>query len=197
MSHDLLFATLLQRVRAGDPQAAATLIRRYEPQLRLEVRVRLHDLRLRRLFDSMDICQSVLGSFFLRVAAGQYDLETPQHLLKLLLTMTRNKLIAQVRRQRRQRRDNQRLACDASSQLLKIVAPGSNPSQQVACQELLKEARRRLSTEEQRVLDLRDQGCGWGDIAEKLGGTADGRRKQLGRALDRVARQLGLEDGDL
>ena len=40
----------------------------------------------------MDICQSVLGSFFVRAATGQYKLETPEHLLKLLTTMARNKL---------------------------------------------------------------------------------------------------------
>src|SRR5262249_31237363 len=50
----------LRRVRAGERAAAAELVRRYEPQIRLEVRLRLRDRRLRRLFDSTDICQSVL-----------------------------------------------------------------------------------------------------------------------------------------
>ena len=34
----------------------------------------------------------------------------------------------------------------------------------------------------------------WPDIAAELGGTPDARRKQLARALDRVAAELGLED---
>ena len=42
---------------------------------------RLADARLGNLLDSMDICQSVLTSFFVRAAAGQYDLETPEQLL--------------------------------------------------------------------------------------------------------------------
>ena len=58
-----------------------------------ELRVRLVDTRLNRLLDSMDICQSVLASFFVRAALGQYELETPEQLLKLLATMTRNKLL--------------------------------------------------------------------------------------------------------
>ena len=55
------FADLLARVRAGDP-AATELVRRYEPA----VRANLVDPNLRRHFDSLDICQSVLGSFFVR-----------------------------------------------------------------------------------------------------------------------------------
>jgi hypothetical protein len=35
-----------------------------DPAIRRVVRVRLQDRQLRRLLDSMDICQSVLGNFF-------------------------------------------------------------------------------------------------------------------------------------
>ena len=91
------FQVLLRRVRAGDGQAAAELVRRYEPAIRRAARVRLVDTRLNRLLDSMDICQSVLASFFVRTALGQYELETPEQLLKLLATMTRNKLANQVK----------------------------------------------------------------------------------------------------
>jgi hypothetical protein len=38
----------------------------------------------------MDICQSVLATFFVRVAAGEYDLKEPDDLIKLLPNMTRN-----------------------------------------------------------------------------------------------------------
>jgi hypothetical protein len=40
--------TLLDRVRAGDQEAATELVRRYEPALRRVVRLRLRDRRLRR-----------------------------------------------------------------------------------------------------------------------------------------------------
>src|SRR5262245_23610315 len=53
------FDELMRRVRAGDEQAAADLVRRYEPAIRRAVRVRLRDPQLRRLLDSIDICQSV------------------------------------------------------------------------------------------------------------------------------------------
>ena len=77
MSELRSFEELLQQVRAGDQEAARQLVQRYEPAIRRAVRFRLADSRLARLMDSMDICQSVLASFFLRAAAGQYDLERP------------------------------------------------------------------------------------------------------------------------
>src|SRR5206468_2113644 len=58
MAEDASFADLIRRVRQRDEQAAAELVRRYEPAIRVAVRVRLTDPRLRRVVDSMDICQS-------------------------------------------------------------------------------------------------------------------------------------------
>ena len=91
MTTEDTFADLLQRIRAGDAAAAEKLVERYQPALRRMVHVRLVGDRLRRLFDSEDICQSVLASFFVRMALGQYDLEQPEDLLKLLAVMARNK----------------------------------------------------------------------------------------------------------
>src|SRR5262245_9595443 len=93
---DLPFAEFLRRVRAGDERAAVELVRRYEPALRLEIRVRLRDPKLRRLLEPEDLCQSVLKSFFVRAASGQYDLEGPAELLALLRAMARNKVSKQA-----------------------------------------------------------------------------------------------------
>src|SRR5579863_5108871 len=68
------FADFLRRVCAGDESAATELVQRYEPALRLEVQFRLTDPKLRRLLDPADLCQSVLKSFFIGAAAGQYEL---------------------------------------------------------------------------------------------------------------------------
>ena len=194
MTDDDTFADFIRRIRAGDEQAAVELLRQYEPVIRLEVRLRLNDPRLYRTFDSMDICQSVLGSFFARAAAGQYDLQDPGQLLRLLLRMARNKLAAHVRRQRCRRRDHQRLAAARPVEWVEVADPAGDPSRVVAGQELLREFRRRLSPEERELADLRAQGVGWAAVVARLGGTPEGRRKQLRRAVDRVARQLGLEE---
>jgi RNA polymerase sigma-70 factor (ECF subfamily) len=193
MSDDVLFADFIRRIRAGDAEAAGELVRRYEPVVRLEVRVRLSDPRLGRVLDSMDICQSVLASFFVRAAAGQYDLEQPQDLVKLLVVMARKKLAFQARKERAQRRDNRRVEA-AAPEVVEAAAVGPSPSEEVAGRELLAAFRQRLSAEERQLADRRAQGQGWAEIAAALGGTAQARRKQLERAVQRVARQLGLED---
>src|SRR5688500_13155228 len=97
MADEGTFRELILRVRQGDERAAGELVRRYEPAIRRAVRFRLTDPRLRRSLDSLDVCQSVLLSFFVRVGSGQYDLQTPEQLLRLLTTMARNKLLNQAR----------------------------------------------------------------------------------------------------
>jgi RNA polymerase sigma factor (sigma-70 family) len=192
MPDDLSFAEFIRRIRAGDADAARELVRRYEPVVRLEVRLRLADPRLGRAFDSMDICQSVMASFFVRAAAGQFNLEQPQDLIKLLVVMARNKLAFHVRKERAERRDNRRVEIVPPEQLEEARAAPS-PSEEVSGRELLAAFRQRLSDEERQLADRRARGEGWAGIAAALGGTAAARRKQLERAVDRVARQLGLE----
>jgi RNA polymerase sigma-70 factor (ECF subfamily) len=183
------FSDLMRRVRAGDEEAATAVVRHYEPVIRRVVRIRLVDARLRRVLDSMDICQSVLGSFFVRAALGQYEVETPEQLLKLLTQMARNKLIDQARRQA-VRDPDERAVADPNLQL--VAAPEPSPSRQVALRELLQEARRRLSAEERRLLELREDGREWSEIAAELGGTPEALRKRFARAVNLVAQELGL-----
>jgi RNA polymerase sigma-70 factor (ECF subfamily) len=186
---------LIRLVRAGDERAAAELVRMYETEIRREVRVwlRVRNPGLRRVFDSLDICQAVLGSFFVRVAAGQYDLDRPEQLSSLLLAMARNKLAQQVKYQQRQRRDIRR-AQSLGPQHEALIGKGASPSDLVAGKEMLEEIRQRLSDEERRLADLRSQGKSWADIAGEVDGTPEGCRKQLTRAIDRVVRELGLEE---
>src|SRR5262245_61706235 len=100
MAVDRSFAELIAAVRRGDQEAAADLVRRYEPAIRREARLRLRDPRLRQLLDSGDICQQVLGSLFLRAALGQFELATPEQLLGLLVRIARNKTINEAERER-------------------------------------------------------------------------------------------------
>ena len=186
---------LIARVRAGDPDAAAELVRSYEPVIRSRVRVwlRMQDARLRRAFDSVDVCQSVLASFFVRAAAGQYVLEKPEQLIGLLVQMARNKLSHQVRRETAQRRDVRRTD-GGGLDAVPVAAPQPTPSVQLHGKELLQEVRRRLTEDERRLADLRAEGHEWPAIAAKLGGTPDGLRVKLVRGLDRVSAELGLDD---
>jgi RNA polymerase sigma factor (sigma-70 family) len=190
---DTTFADLMKRVRAGDADAAADVVRRYEPEIRRAVRLRLTDPGLRRVFDSMDICQSVLGNFFVRAAAGQFDLEQPDQLLKLLVVMARNKLRDQVSYHRAARRDQRRLE-SSPGPLDEVRMGGASPSAQLAARDLLEAVHQALAPEERALADLRAQGRDWASIAVERGEKPDTLRKRLASALDRVARQLGLEE---
>jgi RNA polymerase sigma-70 factor (ECF subfamily) len=188
------FSDFIRRIRAGDEQAAAELVRQYEPLIRREVRLHLEDQRLCRLFDSMDVCQSVLASFFVRTAAGQYGLERPEQMVKLLVTMARNKVVSAARQHQRQRRDIRRTAA-GSATLARAVDESPGPGELAAAKELLERLRQSLTTEEKQLADLRSEGMAWADIATRLGGTAQARRMQLVRAIERIGKELGLEEG--
>jgi RNA polymerase sigma factor (sigma-70 family) len=191
MSEESVFLDLVRRVRTADEDAARELVRLYEPAIRREARVRLFDPRLRRVFDSMDICQSVFASFFVRAAMGQYDIEKPAQLLRLLTSMSRRKLIDHAREEQAARRDHRRLSA-GSRDLREVKDLSPSPSQQVAGQELLREFRNRLSEEERHLADQRAMNRDWAQIAAEHGGSPEALRKKLTRAVDRVAQEMGL-----
>jgi RNA polymerase sigma factor (sigma-70 family) len=190
MNDDATFAGFIRRIRDGDEQAARELVERYEPVIRREVKMRLRDPRLYRRFDWTDICQSVMASFFLRAASGQYELDQPDQLMRLLVVMTRHKLSKQERRHRAEKRDY-RLLDDRDPAYLE-GKPGADPtpSRLIAGRELLEAFRVRLSADERKLADLRAEGYEWAEISIRLGGTPQARRMQLARAVSRVERQL-------
>lgn len=192
MSSPESFRELLGRVRAGDEQAATELVRQYEPAIRRAARVRMSDARLGRVLDSMDICQSVMASFFVRVASGVYDLETPEQLMRLLSTMARNKLANQANHLRAARRDHRRT--EGGDVAAEVAARDPRPSVQVSTRELLGEVHRRLTPDERQILERRELGNDWAAIADAVGGTPEAVRKRFTRGIDRVAKQLGLDD---
>lgn len=192
MAEDISFMELVRKVRAGDDVASAELVRRYEPAIRIAVRGRLTDPRLRRLFDSMDICQSVFAIFFVRAAAGEYELDRPERLIQLLATMARNRVTDHARQQRAARRDyrrTERTADDGGH----FVDPDPSPSDEISEKELVEAFQSRLSVEERYLADQRARGRPWGEIAAEVGGRPDARRVQLERAVNRVTRELRLE----
>jgi DNA-directed RNA polymerase specialized sigma24 family protein len=187
------FLEFIRRVRAGDEAAASELVSRYEPALRLEIRLRLLDQKLRRLLDPADVSQSVLKSFFIRATTGQFELDSPQKLMALLRTMARNKVAHQARKQKAHRRDVHR---DVALGDAEFPSSDPSPSRVAIGRELLDAFRTRLSNEERKLADLRSGGSDWAEISSEMGGTPGGRRKQLARALERVIDELGL-DGTL
>lgn len=185
-----LFGDLISRVRAGDQDAAAELVRRFEPLVRREVRLHLEDYRLRRVFDSMDVTQSVFASFFIRSAAGEYDLNNPQQLAGLLVQMARNKVASSIRMHSRHRRDVRR--ADANEEALHHAQSNAPaPLEALEQEELLTMLQQGLSTEEREIADHRAHGRTWEEIALRMGGSPQARRMHLVRGVARIAKLAG------
>jgi RNA polymerase sigma-70 factor (ECF subfamily) len=190
MSPDPSFQGLMCRVRAGDERAAAELLDRYGPEIRRYIRLRMTTPSLNRFLESGDIFQSVLANFFVRVMAGQFDLDDPTQLVRLLMTMAHHKIVDYARK------PAQRRSVDRTEDAWQAMpGPDETPSQVLARVELMDQVRARLTDAERQLVELRDDGRSWQEVASACGLSAEGARKQLARALDRVCQELGL-DGD-
>ena len=190
------FADLMRQVRAGDAEAAAKLIQHYEAELRIIARVRLNDPGLRRVMDSMDICQSVLANFFVRVSHGQFELDSPEQLLKLLASMIRNKVTDHARRQKADRRNFRRTA-GADAYEVDVAGSQETPSQIMSAKELAQACHERFTSDERDLIEQRKLGRGWDELGQEFGVSPDALRKKVTRAVDRVAHEVGLdESGD-
>ncbi len=145
--------------------------------------------------DVGDISQSILATFFARAVAGEFQVDDAEQLLKLLVTMARNKVRDEARKYQAQRRDRRRLQDQRSGGDLALLAASEPPpSRIVAGHELLNEFFRRLTSEERRLAEQCAQGDDWSAIAAEQGSSAEAVRKKLSRACNRVAQQLGLTE---
>jgi len=191
LSPDNPFVSYVARLRDGEEAALEELVEHYAPVIRLEARMRLRSPHLRAMLDSMDICQSVLKSFFLRAAQGQFDIDRPEDLRRLLVKMACNKSLEAARREYADRRDARKSVAlgDEAHQ----IAGTEDPVGEVEWQELMMRARQMLSPEERLIAEGRSAGESWEELATTLGGKPDQLRMQLARAQDRVATALGLE----
>ncbi|MEX2114278.1 MAG: ECF-type sigma factor [Pirellulales bacterium] len=191
MKNDL--AELLARIRHGDQDAARQLVERYERAVRVAVRTNLSDPRLRRQFDSLDVCQSVLASFFVHMTTGAYDLNSPAQLLALLTKMAQNKLGTRARDQYRMRRDVRRLS-PATAEEVDVASREPDPTLRIEDQELLERTLEMLPPEIRAIAVRRMDGELWPKIASEMGGTPDARRKQFERAVEPIAELLKVHE---
>ena len=196
MANDASFKDLLVRVRGADPNAAREIVSCYEQAIRVAVRTRMSDPALRQQFDSVDVCQSVLGSFFLRMSAGLYDLNEPAQLIALLTAMARKKLAMRVRHAGRQRRDLHRVS-SLDPDALPPDGSAADPVQVAINSELVERAYSLMDSEVRQISMHRANDTAWPEVAAIMGGTPDGRRKQYERALDRIAVDLGVDEQSL
>lgn len=186
------FQELIQRVRERDQDAARELTQRYEKIIRRVVRIHLRDARLRQIMDSMDVCQSVLATFFVRTALGQYELDSPENLINLLASIARNKLTNQVHRLQAQRRDLRKNTTLEGNDL-HLADRASDPSEQASAREILEKVWGKLDESERYLAEQRSLGRSWKEIADEMGALDVTLRKKLTRSLDRALAEMGID----
>jgi len=187
------FQELIRLARAGDEAAAARLAHEFEPFIRRFVRFRMrqrsnHD-RLRPEIDSADICQSIFKSLFVGLREGRFELNRPEQLAKLLSAMVRFKVATKARRLSVTLREI--LELDAP---MDRVDSGPGPEKPVDDRDALETILKLFEADELDLMIRRLDDQPWSAIALAVGGTAEGLRKKLTRAIERVRDHPELRD---
>jgi RNA polymerase sigma-70 factor (ECF subfamily) len=176
----------------GDEDAARKLFDRYAEQLVLLARKRISQ-RLASRIDPEDIVQSVFRTFFHRAKQGQFHLEDPEDVVKLLARITVHKTFRQIAFHKRAKRDATAEAPhgdDAQDLLLKLVTGEPSPEETAEFVDNLEHFFNRLGDEERRILEMRMEGYTNVEIANRMGITD----RKIRRIMERV-RALAEKDG--
>ena len=125
---------------------------------------------LRPYLDSVDLVQSVHRSLMIALRTRDYDLENPEQLVALAITMVRRKTARHWRRMQRQKRmdgasDSQNLAVVMAS----LCDSREDPAEEAQFTDLIERLCDELDETERRMLDLRLQGYTSPEVAAELG----------------------------
>ena len=176
------FATLLTQARGGDRSALESLVRQYEPKLRLVARVLLGPA-LRPYLDSMDLVQSVHRSLLMGLRNQKFTFEKPDDVLALAVKLSRRKAARQWRRLQRQQRlsGDGNAATDIVELLASLSQPHDEPARTVQSRDQIARLFESLNDDERRMLQLRIEGYEPTEIAKELRLSAVAFRVRLTR----------------
>src|SRR5262249_22613240 len=169
------FEALMQRVKAGCPDAARELFARYGNAVRRVVRRWLQQ-RLRRHYDTTDFEQSVWASFFQRPAECCF-FPTPEGLVAFLSQMAYNKVVDATRKRfgtgrnsRPEERslDEPRGPGQTDTLVNELPGPMQTPSQHVMADERWRKLTSNLPPGHVRILELLLAGHTQTEIADRL-----------------------------
>ncbi len=184
-------AWLVASFRGGDEAAATALFERYFARLTALVRGRL-GAKLRTRVDADDVAMSAYRSFFVRAAAGQFELAETGDLWRLLARMALRKLSHQVERHTAEKRavsQEERLT-DSKGLTHDIASPEPSPDEAAAIADELEFIMRSLNETQRRTLELRLQGELLEAIAAELGQSERTVRRTLAHVREIMLKRL-------
>ncbi len=158
---------LIERWRQGDEGAASLLVRRYFEALIDRVRGHLNE-KLQRRFDAEDVVQAACLSFFIGARNGRYVIERSGDLWRVLLSITRHKLLKQIEKHTALRRSVKReeICHDSTAEEFdQEFLQSPDHEQAVYVADTIERLLERLSPLEQQILVLRLDGLTLDEIA--------------------------------
>jgi RNA polymerase sigma-70 factor (ECF subfamily) len=196
MSADHSFERLMDRLRAGDDDAARRVFARFAGRL-IGLAHRRLDRKVRPRVGAEDVVQSVFKSFFRRYANAGYDLDGWDGLWGLLVCITLRKCASANRRFHGPRRDVQREggapADGAGDDGWEALSREPTAEEAAVLAETLDQLLGGLQERERQVCRLRLQGCTGPEISDRVGLT----EYTVKGILTKVRKRLqGLRDGD-
>jgi RNA polymerase sigma-70 factor, ECF subfamily len=184
--------SLLRKVRIGDQEAARQLYERYGEQLIALARRRISQ-RFSRRVDPEDIVQSVFRTFFGRAKAGEFVLEGPDDLCRLLARITVHKTLRQIAFHHMGKRDVTKEATggvEGHERLNELLARDPTPEASSLFVDQLRHFLMNLRPQEQQIVDLRMQEYTAAEIAQKLNVS----ERTIRRLMERIRAIAEQED---
>lgn len=188
---------LVEQWRTGDQEAARRLFNRYVDRLAAVARHRIGH-RLTARVDPEDVVQSVFRTFFGRVRDGQYSIDEPDDLCKLLTKITVHKTLRQVEYQQAARRNpgqETRQGDSAQERMMDILSRDPSPEATVNFIDEFQHFLNGLRREDRTILELRFQGLDNDDVARKLG-VSDRKVRRVVERVRGLAEAAGLVAGE-
>jgi RNA polymerase sigma-70 factor (ECF subfamily) len=177
------FEALMQRIRAGEPEAARELFELYGKQIQIVVRRRMSRF-LRSQYDSVDFSQDAWASFF-HIPPERITFRTPDELVTFLCCLAQNKLNDAYRWRRTKKRSCQKFeSLEARGE--ELAGQHAAPSQFAIAEEQWVRLIQGKSPRVRRALEMVREGCELQEISQTLGV----HPKKIQRLLTRFRRKL-------
>lgn len=187
-SQELDTAELMRRYRAGERQVAEQLFERYAVRLCRCAEQHLSQ-RLKQRMDGEDVAQSVFRTFFRRVEAGRFQIDSASQLWRLLVTITVRKAQKAGRRIDRQVNALTGTSAEGDYRLMVTLTSEPGPEEAVALADTIDVLLDGLSPWHALVLEQRLAGATPSEIVRDHGRNRDAVYSALKDLQKRLTRQ--------
>ncbi len=180
---------LLRQAVAGCEDSAVRFVQLFETQIRMEIRTRLASAELARVIDSVDIAQSVFTDFLISARTGEIGQQEPRAAIAMLMRTSREKVAQKIRYHQAGKRDWRRNE-GTVEQYVQLPSDAPGPREQATESDMLEFLRAKLGETDFRLLQLRIEGCSWGEVSVEVGMSPDACRMRIQRLRSELPREV-------